>query len=131
MSPADPALVLVLALAGGLGAVARLVLDGETSAHVPNPWEELPLGTLAINATGSLALGLLGGLLAAQVLDPALQLVAGTGFLGGYTTFSTASVETVRLLQRRRWGAALAAGPGSLLICTVCALLGVLLGSAL
>ena len=50
-----------------------------------------------------LALGLIAGLTVTAVLPEELHLVVGVGFLGGYTTFSTASLETVRLLQERRW----------------------------
>ena len=56
------------------------------------------------------------------------QLVVGTGLLGGYTTFSTASVETVQLLDERRWRAALVNGFGVLIIATLAAGLGYLVG---
>lgn len=88
---------LLIALAGGAGAVTRFVADGAIARH--NRWR-VPLGTFVINVTGSFLLGLLTGLF---VLSPAdssgatLKAVLGTGFCGGYTTFSTASVESVRL----------------------------------
>ncbi len=86
---------LLIALAGGLGAAARFVADGVVARHNPFPF---PLGTVVINVTGSLFLGLLTGAVIAQSGGPnELQLILGTGFLGGYTTFSTASVEAVRL----------------------------------
>jgi hypothetical protein len=69
---------------------------------------EYPVGTTVINVTGSFLLGLLGGLALQHGLPTSWHLVLGTGFLGGYTTFITASVETVRLLQDRRWLAAAA-----------------------
>jgi CrcB protein len=65
------------------------------------------------------------------VLPPELQVVLGTGLLGGYTTFSTASVETVRLARAGRYRAALLHSVGLLVTCTVCATLGLLLGTAL
>ena len=52
----------------------------------------------------------------------------GTGFLGGYTTFSTASFETVRLLQERRWAAGLVNGIGTLVVSTATAAFGLWLG---
>ena len=89
--------MLLLALAGGLGAVSRFVADAFVSRHKPF---RMPLGTLLINVTGSLLLGVLAGALTAGAPDSteaAVRAVLGTGFCGGYTTFSTASVETVRL----------------------------------
>ena len=65
---------------GGLGAIARLLLDGLVSARAGRL---LPWGTLAVNVSGALALGALDG---AAVGGDALRL-AGTGFLGAYTTF--------------------------------------------
>lgn len=112
-------IVLWVALAGGLGAAARLVLDGAVRQRVPG----YPLGTLLVNLTGSLLLGLVAGL-AGAALPPAVQLVAGTGFLGGYTTFSAAAVETVRLAQEDRWSAALLHGVGMLVGSVALAALG-------
>lgn len=121
-------LFLVLAIAGGLGAVCRFVLDGVITARAPRAG--LPLGTIVVNVIGSFALGLLTGLASSALLPHEWQLVVGTGFLGGYTTFSTASFETVRLLQERRTGAALANGLGVLVLATAAAALGLLLGAA-
>lgn len=92
-------IIVLLGLAGGAGAAVRFVVDGFISAR----WgTSLPLGTFFINVSGSLLLGLLMGATLSGRMPSEWQLIAGTGFLGGYTTFSTASVETVRLLQRRR-----------------------------
>jgi CrcB protein len=119
--------VLLLALAGGLGAVARFVLDGTvTSAR---SWR-YPVGTTVINLGGSFLLGLLSGLAAGALLPAPALLVLGTGFLGGYTTFSTAAYETVRLVEQRRWGAALLHGLGQVVVATALAALGYVLGSA-
>jgi CrcB protein len=118
--------VLLLALAGGLGAVARFVLDGTVTAA--RSWR-YPVGTTVINLGGSFLLGLLAGL-AGRVLPGSAYLVLGTGFLGGYTTFSTAAYETVRLAEQRRWGAALLHGLGQVVVATALAALGYVLGSA-
>ena len=90
---------LLIALAGGLGATARFVLDGVVDRR--NPFR-FPLGTVVINVTGSLLLGLLTGAVVAYGGADQVELVIGTGFLGGYTTFSTASVEAVRLAAGTR-----------------------------
>ena len=118
--------VLLLALAGGLGAVARFVLDGALSAS--RAWR-YPVGTTVINLSGSFLLGLLTGLAAGRLLPAGGLLVLGTGFLGGYTTFSTAAYETVRLLEQRRLAAALLHGVGQVVAATVLAALGFLAGS--
>lgn len=122
------ALLAVTALAGGLGAACRFVLDTLLRALRPTPY---PLGTAVINVTGSLLLGLVTGLAAASLMSPQWQVVLGTGLLGGYTTFSAASVETVRLARAGRRGAALAHSLGLLVTCTASAALGLLAGTAL
>ncbi|GIT78347.1 hypothetical protein LLS1_00160 [Leifsonia sp. LS1] len=120
-----PVLVLAVAVAGGLGAVARLVLDGVTRSLVR---VNFPLGTTVINVTGSFLLGLVTGLALANGLPAEWRAILGTGFLGGYTTFSTASYETVRLAQQRRHRAALFNGVGMLLLALAAAGLGLWLG---
>ena len=121
-----PLLFLGLALAGGAGAAVRLVLDGLIRARVG---ARLPWGTLTINVSGSLLLGLLTGLAHPGGLPEGWEVVLGTGFLGGYTTFSTAAYETVRLAEQRRWGAAAAHGVGQVVLATALAALGYLAGS--
>jgi CrcB protein len=124
----SPAIVLLLVVAGGLGAVSRFVVDGLIQARAGAAF---PLGTLVINVSGSLILGLLTGLTMAHLLPDAVRLVVGTGFLGGYTTFSTASFETVRLVQERRIPAALLYGLGALLATAAVAGLGLAIGLSL
>ncbi len=121
--------VLLLALAGGLGAVARFVLDGAISAAGTARSWRYPVGTTVINVSGSFLLGLLAGLAAGRLLPDAALLVLGTGFLGGYTTFSTAAFEAVRLGEQGRWVAALVHGLGQVVLATVLAALGYLAGS--
>lgn len=119
------AVVLLLIAAGGLGAVCRFVVDGVVRSR---SGAAFPIGTLVINISGSLVLGLVTGLTVAQLLPDAVRLVVGTGFLGGYTTFSTASFETVRLVQERRLPAALLYGLGTLVATTAVAGLGLVIG---
>ena len=116
-----PLLFLAIAAAGGVGAVCRFVLDGllTSLSEADFPWP-----TVLINITGSLLLGLITGFAVSGLLPEAWRLVLGTGFLGGYTTFSTASVDTVRLLQRRRWAADMVHGLGTLVIAVGAAGLG-------
>jgi CrcB protein len=86
------ALLLGVGLLGGVGAVARFLVDGAVSARAG---DRFPWGTLAVNLSGALALGVLVG---AAVEGDALRL-AGTGLLGAYTTFSTWMFETHRLAE--------------------------------
>ncbi len=88
--------VLLMALFGGVGAVCRFITDTALKARSA---VGLPVGTLVINVTGSLLLGVLTGLRLRHGLGDEVLLVLGTGFCGGFTTFSTASVETVRLAR--------------------------------
>jgi CrcB protein len=115
-----PGVFLLLSVAGGVGAVLRFVVDGLVRSALGG---RLPWGTAIINASGSFLLGLLTGLVTVG-MPKELLLVLGTGLLGGYTTFSTASVETVRLLQQRRLGASLLYGVGGLVLSVAAALLG-------
>jgi len=112
---------LLICLAGGIGAALRLVLDSLIRTRLETTY---PIGTTIINVTGSLLLGLLTGLTAAQLLQQPFQLIMGTGLLGGYTTFSAASFETVRLLEDRQYLAAALNSLGMLISCTAAAALG-------
>lgn len=117
----SPLTALSICVAGGMGAALRLILDGLIRARTKSSY---PVGTTVINLTGSFLLGLLTGLVTSQLVPHQWQLIIGTGLLGGYTTFSTASFETVRLIEDRRYIAAAFNGLGMLLICTVAAALG-------
>jgi len=122
----SPLLVVAVAVAGGVGAATRFVVDGLVKDRLGSAY---PWGTTVINVSGSFALGLVTGLALQAVVAPEWKAVLGTGLLGGYTTFSTASVETVRLLAAGRRGAAVANGLGMLVACVGVASLGLWLGS--
>lgn len=96
-------IALWVVLAGSAGAVSRFVLDGVIRSRLKT---EFPYATVLINITGSAVLGVVAGLAAFHSAPEQVQAIVGVGFCGGYTTFSTASVETVRLLERRRYGLA-------------------------
>jgi CrcB protein len=121
-----PGLLLLLSVAGGAGAVLRFVVDGAVRDLVGARW---PWGTAAINVSGSFLLGLLTGLVT-RGTPHELLLVLGTGLLGGYTTFSTASLETVRLAEERRYLAAASNAFGMLVAATGAAALGLLVAGA-
>jgi CrcB protein len=124
-------MIAIMAIAGGLGAIARFMLDGLIRARLSRAGLNrgrlntmLPLGTMIINVSGSLLLGFVTGLVLFHAIPSDLQLVVGTGFLGGYTTFSTASFETARLIQERQFVAALLNGVGMLLLAVAAAVAG-------
>jgi CrcB protein len=123
-----PLVFALVCVAGGVGSALRLMLDGAVRGRVRTTY---PVGTTVINVTGSLGLGLLTGAAAHAGLPHDLLLILGGGLMGGYTTFSTASVETVRLAQAGRLVAAFANGLGMLVACIAAAGLGLMLGGAL
>lgn len=98
-------MIVLLFLLGGAGAAARFWVDGAIRARRSDP---MPVATMTINVVGSLLIGVLLGLQVGGVLAPDGFAMLATGFCGGFTTFSTAMVEAVRLLQdgdvRRAWG---------------------------
>ncbi|MBC9954610.1 CrcB family protein [Leucobacter sp. cx-42] len=112
-----------VALGGGIGAVLRHVVDTLVQGRIRARY---PVGITIVNLTGSFVLGLLVGF----ATPVPLMLLLGTGMLGGYTTFSTASLDTVKLVRERRYGAALANGVGMLVAAVCCAILGIALGYA-
>ncbi len=114
-----------VALGGAAGAAARFAVSQWTGTR----WGwTFPWGTLAVNLTGSLAIGLVMTLLLARGTDPTYRLVLVTGFLGGYTTFSAFSFETLALLEARRWDAAALYVGGSVALGLLATTLGLGLG---
>ena len=121
----SPLLLLVVAGAGGLGSVLRFLVDTAITSRFQT---RFPVGTNVINVSGSFTLGLLTGIGAGGILSAEATLALGTGLLGGYTTFSTASLETVRLLGARRKLAAALNGVGFLVLSVVVAATGLAVG---
>ncbi|XAS65550.1 fluoride efflux transporter CrcB [Micrococcaceae bacterium Sec5.8] len=121
-------IMFLLTLAGAAGAATRFIVDSLVRPKVPTP---LPLSTMAINVSGSLLLGVLAGAMLAARGPAEWQTIIGTGFLGGFTTFSTASVETIRLIQSRRSGLAAVYSLGTLVLSLTAAATGMALGRIL
>lgn len=114
-------ITLLMALAGGVGAATRYGVDLRLS---PPAEARLPHATIFVNVTGSLLLGLLVGASA----GPDTLTVLGTGLLGGYTTFSSASVEVARRALESRRVDGLLTALAMLLGCVAAASVGVMLG---
>ena len=101
-------IVLATVVAGAFGAVTRYLIDGFVQDRYGDAF---PWGTWVVNVTGSLALGIVTGLVLYHGLGDAPKAVVGTGFVGAYTTFSTFGYETVRLAEEgSRYEAVLNAG---------------------
>lgn len=115
-------LVLAVAAAGGLGAATRFFVDGLIRSRTRRV---LPAGTILINVTGSLAIGLLAGAQLWHDLGSTWFAVCAAGFCGGYTTFSTAMVETVRLARSDEWRWAVVNALGTLSLCVAAVVVGV------
>ena len=99
--------ILLVALGSAAGGVARWSIGSWVQRLSSGaPPAVFPVGTLVVNTTGSFVLGVLGAVLArsgqAGRSDVA-WLLLGVGFCGGYTTFSTFSLDTVALLETRGW----------------------------
>lgn len=113
-----------VALLGGIGTLARFLLDAVVSARAP---ETFPWGTLTVNLSGALTLGVLAGIASGD----ALLTLAGTGFLGAFTTFSTWMFESHRLAEDGELGAGAANIAISLILGVALAWLGLTLGERL
>jgi fluoride exporter len=104
-------------LIGGIGSVLRFLVDRAVARRAARSF---PFGTLAVNITGAALLGFLGGL----ALSKDAALLAGTAFVGAYTTFSTWMLETQRLSEERQLRSAFANIVVSVLLGMAAALLG-------
>jgi CrcB protein len=107
-------LALLVAVAGGLGALLRGLIIHHLALRRADP---LPVGTLVVNASGSLALGIVTGLALYHGLGGRALAVAGFGSCGGYTTWSTASWETIHLLHTGHRMEAIVYTLGALIVC--------------
>nr|WP_036958897.1 CrcB family protein [Promicromonospora kroppenstedtii] len=124
--------LLLVAVGGGLGAAARFVVDGEVRARHGGGF---PWGTFVVNVSGSFLIGTFSTLfhtLTWYGVSPdvahLVQFALTTGLCGGYTTFSTATVESVRLARSGRLRLALANTLGTLLVTVLAAAAGVAAG---
>jgi CrcB protein len=117
------ALVLAVGVMGGAGALARFLVDNAVSRRMGR---RFPFGILAVNLSGTLALGIL---VALAVDGDIYRLVAG-GLIGAYTTFSTWVFDSHRLAGEGRRGLAVANIAGSLVLGLLAVWLGRTAGSA-
>jgi fluoride exporter len=125
---------LWVALGGALGSVSRFWLNGIISAKFGETAQTFPLGTLLVNVSGSFLIGIFAALTIPEGRMDSQSRAFATQFLmigvcGGYTTFSSFSLQTLNLLRDREW---LYAGGNvilSVVLCMIAVWLGYLLGS--
>ncbi len=115
----------LVGIAGAAGALSRYLLGRFVAERVLS---QLPVGTLIINISGAFLIGLIAGLVGHNVISPAVQLVLATGFLGGYTTFSTMHWEGTQLLRSGSPARGLLYLGGTVVLGIPVAALGLLLG---
>ena len=115
-------IVLFVAIGGAIGSVGRYLLSTPINERAA-PW-----GTIIVNLVGSAALGFLIGSFSGRSVDPAIQIGLLTGVLGGFTTFSTFSAETMLLVDAGRWQLALVNVAVSVVLGITAAFVGYSLG---
>lgn len=123
-----PLVLLLVFLGAGLGGAARHALN---LAALHTLGDRFPYGIFFINVTGSLAMGLFVGWMSTRggaIWAPAARLLLATGFLGGYTTFSSFSVDAVAMLEDGAFGLAMAYMLGSLVVGVAACALGLAAG---
>lgn len=121
--------LLWVMLGGALGSGARFLAAGWVQRSLGG---NFPWGTLSVNLAGSFLLGVLVPLsLRGQLLSPVASLALSVGLLGGFTTYSSFSVETLALLQEGATATALANIAATLLACLAASWLGFALGTRL
>jgi len=98
--------ILLVGMGGFVGSVLRYVISGWVFRLLDKPW--FPVGTLAVNLAGCLAIGFFGGIAEQRrIFDPEIRLFVFVGILGGFTTFSAFAYETASLAQNAHLTAAL------------------------
>jgi CrcB protein len=116
-------------IGGFLGANARYILSGQVAQRLGVTF---PYGTMIINLTGALLIGIIFTILTDRVVaDPLWRQLIVVGFLGGYTTFSSYTFEAVTLMQDGRWSAALTYVVGINLLGLVACFLGIVIARSL
>lgn len=113
-----------LVVAGAAGALARYLLDGFVQDRTAGAF---PWGTFVINVSGAFAIGLLTGAALYHGFPSTPRIVLGTGFCGAYTTFSTFTFESVRLLEEDARTEALLNVAGNLVVAVAAAAAGLAL----
>ncbi|MEN8614314.1 fluoride efflux transporter CrcB [Dehalogenimonas sp. THU2] len=119
-------LLLLIAAAGALGSLGRYALSGAVYAALGSGFA---YGTLVVNVLGSFLIGLIMQVgLSTDLVPPHMRTAVTIGFLGAFTTFSTFSYETVRMLQEGAWGTAALNIIVSVMVCIAAVFAGIFAG---
>lgn len=120
--------VLLVAAGGAIGAVVRYLLGGWIQGRLG---PDFPWGTFIVNVSGSLLIGVVLGLVDRGALSGEARLFLAVGILGGYTTFSTFSYETLKLIEQGNLGATLLNALGQVAAGLVAVYVGVVISRAI
>ena len=110
-----------VAIGGALGAMLRYSLN-----YLPVS-TAFPFKTMIANIVGSFIIGVIAGVADIKGVDERLSLLLKVGFCGGFTTFSTFSLETMTLIEKGDWGVAAIYASTSVIVCVLCCVAGVAL----
>jgi len=123
-------LLLLIAIGGAIGSIARYLLSSQTYSILGSYF---PYGTLVVNVLGAFLIGIISMIITERFSGYAMELrgLLLIGFLGGFTTFSSFSLETMNLLENGQLSYALLNIVGSVVLCLIATWLGLMLGRAL
>lgn len=117
--------LLLIGLFGGAGCISRYLISSGLNAWLG---KSFPYGTLAVNIIGSFIIGIIFEVaIRGSVVSPAIRLALTVGFLGGLTTFSSFSIETVELFLNGKYLVGVLNIASSLLLCFLATYLGITL----
>jgi len=120
--------IIYIFIGGGLGALSRYICV----QHICNKFmQDFPLGTLFVNVIGSLLIGFLYKTFETYIIPTELRLFIITGFLGGYTTFSTYSLETVQYIMNGNYKQALFNILLNNILCILFVVFGIIISKAI
>ncbi len=112
--------VLFVGLGGAVGSMLRYVIGVFVQRHAAT----FPLGTFTVNVTGCLAIGFLSVMMEGATWDTRVRAAVLVGLLGGFTTFSTFSLETLILIESRAYSLAMLNMLGSVVTCILAVWVG-------
>jgi CrcB protein len=114
-------ILILIALGGAAGSVLRYLLGGRVQHFAPHGF---PVGTLTVNVLGCLLIGVLTRIFLNMETPGEWRALLVVGFCGGFTTFSTFSIETVGLIEGGEYARAAAYIAGSVLLCIMATFAG-------